>query len=171
MDRAARIHADGLSEDPVEFYRPWDTYGEFSNFDEEHPMVMLHPFRREMVEHRSGEHRFQAMKATCEKDYDLIVAARKPLDAKHAGRAVKLRPGWGEGYGDLCWFVMTETLIAKTVQHRDVCELLLSTGARAIWESSPIDSLWGIRSGDDRSGKNLLGRSWMYVRSIAVALG
>lgn len=165
MDRQARIAADGLTEEPLEFYYPQEAYGFMSNFSA-HPVVMLHPFTGRLAEYKTTEHRFQAMKATTLEDHELVRVASRASDTKDAGRQIYLRDGWGQNYGDLCWFVMVEALMAKVDQHPKLLKILLDTGTRAIWEDSPTDDIWGIRYQDNYSGKNLLGRAWMYVRSV-----
>lgn len=59
--------------------------------------------------------------------------------------------------------VMREILRAKAGQHEYVGRKLLSTGNRELIENSWRDSFWGW--GEDRNGKNMLGKLWMEVRS------
>jgi len=166
MNRAQRIKADGLKVEPIEFFVPRKPYGFMSSFSR-HPVKLIHPFTGKLVEHETGEHRFQAMKATSEKDYDLILNADGPTEAKDLGRSIDLRAGWGSEYGSLCWYVMCETVIAKAQQHPNLLKQLLATGDRALWEDSPVDDIWGIRHHSNYRGKNLLGRSWMYARMVS----
>jgi len=165
MDRSERIRKDGLIEDPVEFYSTRGEYGYMPNFSR-HKIILPHPFTGKMITYNDGETRFQAMKATNAGDHDLIVATGRPREAKQIGREIRLRPGWGSSYGDLCWYVMAELIVAKSMQHPQIQESLLATGERAIWEDSPKDNIWGIRKAADYTGKNLLGRAWMYSRHI-----
>lgn len=165
MNRAERIRQDALLEEPIEFYGPHRAYGWMSNFSH-HEVILPHPFTGELVKYSTGEHRYQALKGLTEEEHDWVAAATTPSDAKARGRKVNLRPDWGDSHGDLCWFVMFELVIAKTLQHPDINEDLKRTGTRAIWEDSPTDDIWGIRYRGSYRGKNLLGRTWMQTRLL-----
>lgn len=156
-----RVHADGYRQaEPVVFYG-----GPFSNFSR-HPITLVNPFTGKLREYMTGEHRFQAMKARAPETHDRVCMAGHPAEAKRLGRELLLRDGWGEDYGDLCWYVMVETVLAKATQWADVREALRQTGTRPIYEDSPTDAIWGVRSGPTFDGKNLLGRAWMYARGL-----
>lgn len=165
-----RIKADGYEgAEPVMFFG-----GPFSNFSA-HGVVLPNPWTGRMVRYPTGEHRFQAMKATTKSHHDFVLAKGHPSKAKEAGRSINLRDGWGSDYGDLCWYVMVETVVAKAMQHADVMRALTETMGRPIYEDSPTDAIWGVRTapetgtgpGDFR-GKNLLGRAWMRARTVLV---
>jgi ribA/ribD-fused uncharacterized protein len=165
VNRQEREERDNLTEKPVTFYHPNETpYGFMSNFSL-HPVKMVNPWTGRMEEYATTEHRFQAMKAATEDDHFAVLMTASPGEAKNVGREVLLRDGWGENYGSLCWYVMVESLFAKVEQHPKFLSPLQATGYRAIWEDSPTDDIWGIRYEQDYRGKNLLGRSWMYVRN------
>ncbi len=55
-------------------------------------------------------------------------------------------------------------MLCKFQTHRDIRDILLSTGNAEIVENSPIDFYWGC--GADGSGKNMLGKILMEVRDI-----
>src|ERR1700761_5973339 len=59
--------------------------------------------------------------------------------------------------------VMRDILEAKVEQHEYVKRNLLATGDRNLIENSWRDSFWGW--GENRDGKNMLGRLWMDIRS------
>ena len=84
-------------------------------------------------------------------------------DAAKRGRSrdTKIAPDWGEGLSEL---IMHRALMAKFTQHKDLEELLLSTGDREIVEDTGQsgDYLWGI--GADGTGSNLLGKALMKAR-------
>lgn len=157
--REQRLAQDGAV-NPVLFFG-----GRFSNFSA-HPVVLPSPWDGELIEYRTSEHRFQAMKAITPDDHNLVAFQSSASDSKKAGRNIMLRPDWGDDSNTICWFVMLEALIYKTVQHSDVRNELRSTGKRIMYEDSPTDDLWGWRHARDHSGKNLLGRCWMQVRDL-----
>lgn len=57
---------------------------------------------------------------------------------------------------------MREILVAKVEQHEYVRRKLLQTGDRELIEDSWRDGFWGW--GENRDGRNMLGRLWMQVR-------
>jgi ribA/ribD-fused uncharacterized protein len=73
----------------------------------------------------------------------------------------------GKGFQNPAWDdlkvgVMREVLRAKVHQHEYVQRKLLETGRRDLIEDSWRDDFWGW--GEDRDGKNMLGRLWMEIR-------
>jgi ribA/ribD-fused uncharacterized protein len=163
VTRAERLAADGAV-NPVLFYRPRDEHGWASNYSG-HGIVLPHPFTGVRTSYGTGEHRFQAMKATTLTDHERVRRQHTASAVKSAGGpgGITLRPAWGDDYGQLCWYVMLEVTLAKARQHADVREALLATGTRHIYEDSPRDSIWGWRRRDEHNGKNLLGRCWMHL--------
>ena len=59
--------------------------------------------------------------------------------------------------------VMRTAVLSKFTQYEELRMLLLSTGERKIVEHTTNDSYWG--DGGDNSGKNMLGRILMEIRS------
>lgn len=57
---------------------------------------------------------------------------------------------------------MFEAVLNKFQTHKDLSELLLSTGGNDIVENAPGDYYWGC--GKDGSGLNKLGKILMRVR-------
>jgi ribA/ribD-fused uncharacterized protein len=162
--------ADGYGDrdvEPVLFYHATGRYGAFSNFSG-HTVELQVPSQKRRRVYATGEHRFQAMKAITVKDHTWVAKAISAFDAKKRGgpRGIELRDGWGNDYGDLCWYVMLELVIAKAQQHPEVLRLLRRTGDRPIYEDSPTDDIWGWRYREDYRGKNLLGRCWMTARDL-----
>ena len=164
MTKEERLIRDGGPEnyDPVLFYGKDDLGSNFSA----HVLQMFNPFTGELVRYQTGEHRFQAMKAMNNADHEFVRNTPTPAGAKLAGRSIDLRPGWGGNVGDLCWYVMMETVMEKTLQHEDVRDWLECTDRRTIYEDSPTDLVWGWRQGENYSGRNLLGLCWMETRRI-----
>lgn len=168
MNREERLIADGYDPEVVKpelFYRS-KTLG--SNFSP-HGIFLRNPWTSERTWYKTCEHRYQAMKATNGEAHDYVNAAIRPIDSKNRGREIDLREGWGERYGDFCWYVMFEVVLAKTIQHEEVRNWLISTGKRPIYEDSPTDDIWGWRYLEDHRGRNLLGRCWMQIRGVLVA--
>lgn len=165
MNREERLKQDGVLGEPVLFYGPRSADGEGSNFSP-HSIILPHPFTKRWTKYQTGEHRYQAMKATTEEEHDYVNRAFSPGQAKHRGREVLLRPGWGSDYGDYCWYVMFEVVLYKTRQNAAIEQWLRETADRHIYEDSPTDDIWGWRYAQDHRGKNLLGRCWMDVRSL-----
>lgn len=166
------MKADGTT-DPVLFYGHKNgPYAVFSNFSQ-HQVWLPHPYRGgQLVPYFTTEHRFQAMKAPNESAHDAIRNMPSAYGAKEAGGprskvpGMVLREGWGSDYGDLCWYVMFEAVLAKACQHQEMYAALMETGSRHIYEDSPKDDIWGWRFEGDHRGKNLLGRVLMDVREI-----
>jgi ribA/ribD-fused uncharacterized protein len=59
--------------------------------------------------------------------------------------------------------IMSDILRAKVSQHEYVHRKLLATGERELVENSWRDPFWGW--GPNRDGKNMLGQTWMKIRS------
>lgn len=58
---------------------------------------------------------------------------------------------------------MKEVLQAKLEEHEDIQERLKASTSSTIIENSPVDSFWG--NGPENTGKNILGKLWMELRS------
>jgi ribA/ribD-fused uncharacterized protein len=155
----------GIDVDPVLFYQSGEAWGYFSNFSR-HAIWLPHPFTGVMQRYPTGEHRFQAMKAVDCEQHNYVIESNGPGAAKHRGREIQLRDGWGNSYGDLCFYVMFETVLAKALQNDDVLDGLRISGERPIYEDSPTDDIWGVRYRNAYRGKNLLGLCLMQVRDV-----
>lgn len=167
MTREERLKKDGVFGEPILFYRPQDRWGIFSNFSL-HPIIALHPFTGKPTEYATTEHRYQAMKATSDVEHNWVNESSTAFESKKRGAKVELREGWGNSYGDLCYFVMLEALLLKARQHQELLNAL--SRARSvfghIYEDSPTDDIWGWRYREDHRGKNLLGRALMQTGDI-----
>lgn len=163
MNLEDRLTKDGAQE-YVTFYGARNPNGKGSNFSFDGVWLPTPFSAGEPVWHPTGEHRYQAMKAKHEREYEYVRAASGPGVAKDRGRLVELRDGWGANYGHLCWYVMLETIFAKTRQNSSVAFWLRGTGNAHIYEDSPTDDIWGWRFQNDYRGRNLLGLCWMEVR-------
>jgi ribA/ribD-fused uncharacterized protein len=89
-----------------------------------------------------------------------ILEAGSPWAAKQI--AIENKDKVGKDWAVINVAIMEELVRAKLEQHKDVQEALARTGSREIIEASPFDYFWG--SGEDGSGKNMLGKIWMRLR-------
>lgn len=165
MNRAERLAKDGVGEKYVLFYSPDHDYGVFSNFSA-HRIVLPSPWTGKLVEYETSEHRYQAMKADNQEQHDDVMGQTGPGAAKSLGGLVRLRPDWGDTQGSICWYVMLEVLVAKTIQHDEMSEALEESVGHWLYEDSPVDDIWGWRHRQDYHGKNLLGLGLMHTRQL-----
>lgn len=75
-------------------------------------------------------------------------------------RSLPLRADWEDVKDD----VMRKAVLQKFQTHKEIREILLSTGDEMIVEKTPVDRYWGC--GPDGKGKNKLGLILMEVREI-----
>ena len=139
--------------DTIKFYSTSDLYGEFSNF-------AYYPIKIGKKRWPTTEHYFQAMKFKDKAEQEKIRKANSPMLAARMGRDRKrpLRRDWESAKVN----VMREAVWAKFTQHKELRELLLSTGDAKIVEHTANDSYWG--DGGDGKGKNMLGQILMATR-------
>jgi hypothetical protein len=139
----------------IYFYSTREKYGCFSNFSP-------HGFELDGVYWHTSEHYFQAQKFVGTPHADQIRQVKTPKDAARMGRDRKrpLRPDWEQVKDD----IMRKAVLRKFETHKDIREVLFSTGDEQIVENSPIDYYWGC--GKDGSGRNRLGEILMEVREI-----
>lgn len=137
----------------IQFYSNKTKYGEFSNFDH-HGITLGKKFWK------TSEHYFQAKKFVGTKHESEVRKCKSASDAARMGRdrSLPLRRDW-ETVKDN---VMREAVLAKFVQHKELKELLLSTGDEALVEHTEKDSYWA--DGGDGMGKNMLGIILMEIR-------
>lgn len=129
-------------------------YGSFSNFSR-------HGVDLDGLWWPTVEHYFQAQKFVGTPYAEKIRSAPTPKRAAELGRsrAHPLRSDWEK---------VKDALMLKAVQrkfeiHEELRALLLQTGNEELVENAPGDYYWGC--GADGSGKNMLGKTLMQVRS------
>ena len=129
-------------------------------------MIKSEAFYQEISSFRllvaTAEHYFQAMKFKDNKEYfEKIRLSALPSIAFKLGRTrdIKICKDWESIKDD----VMLQALRAKFAQHDNLKKLLLSTNKRLIIEHTKNDRYWA--DGGDGSGKNILGKLLMQVRS------
>jgi N-glycosidase YbiA len=139
---------------PILFYSTREAYGCFSNFSP-HGITLNGKWWP------TSEHYFQAQKFAGTDYEEQIRLAKTPRQAADLGRSRSrpMRPDW-EQVKDA---VMREAVLQKFLEHKDIQEVLLSTGDEELVENAPGDYYWGV--GADGSGKNMLGRILMDVRA------
>ena len=141
---------------PIYFYSTQGDYGCFSNFSR-------HGFELDGKYWPTSEHYFQAQKFVGHPDH--VEAVRIAKSAKEAAargrdRGRPLRKDWEQVKDD----VMRKAVLRKFETNAEIHEILLSTGDDEIVENAPKDYYWGC--GSDGSGKNMLGKILMEVRTI-----
>ena len=108
----------------------------------------------------TSEHIYQSEKFEDEVLKEQIRNARSADAAMRIGmeNIDNLRSDWNE----VKLKIMKEILHAKVLQHTYVQKKLLESGDKELVENSWKDSFWGW--GQNKDGKNNLGKLWMEVR-------
>jgi ribA/ribD-fused uncharacterized protein len=142
----------------IYFYSSIAEYGVLSNFANT-------PLTLNFQIWPTAEHLFQALKFTGDADNygyrEKIRCSYRASTARELGvsRSVPIRSDWDS----VKVKGMLRILRLKAFQHDSVVDCLKSTGNALLVEKSPTDYYWGC--GKDNSGKNMLGKLWMQVRS------
>jgi len=133
-------------------------YGALSNY-------YMRPLRINGSHYPSAEHAYQAFKALRPEVRNWIAQAPTAQLAAVAGDALPLDEivaGWTAQQASL----MATVLQAKFTQHRDLGDLLLSTGeatlAESTLEDTPVNRFWSKVNGE---GTNMLGQLLMDLRA------
>ena len=137
----------------IRFYKVNDEYGYFSNFSR-------HGFELDGKYWMTSEHYFQAQKFIGTEYEEQVRMLSTPMEAANRGRdrSKPLRVDWEEVKDD----IMRRAVLEKFKANSDVREILLSTGDMEIIEETTTDYYWGC--GEDRTGKNMLGKILMETR-------
>lgn len=141
----------------IYFYKSWQPYGCFTNFSS-------HGITIERIHWPAAEHYYQAQKFLGTKDRYIIHAihnAKTPEESAALGRCPdhKVRPDWESVKIN----IMRTVVLEKFNTHKDIREILLSTGKEILVENSPTDYFWGC--GASKSPQNNLGKILMDIRS------
>lgn len=137
----------------IKFYRSVEPYGYLNNFRKA-PMFIYNQWWKNV------EAAYQSRKTINPIEREEIRLATHPGIARDLGQKVTMVSNWDIIKLD----VMHECVLAKFVQHKDLRERLLSTGAEHLIEDSAVDFFWGC--GSTGSGQNHLGRILMDVRLL-----
>ena len=130
----------------------------------------LSPFVVDGKTYATNEHFYQASKATCDDDHELVRNQPGPKDAMIAGRyKIRCREDWERPVTLAAPYTLKEMkmgrgLVAKFSQNRELREALLATGDDELVEHSRNDSYWGDPG--DGSGSNVLGKMLMRLREL-----
>lgn len=108
-------------------------------------------------EYRTGEHLFQALKATNKRDHDKVQNCATPAEAKQEGKhTLRLRPDWERVKYD----AMRLVLEAKFRLGREEGPLLLATGDALLVEGTMWgDRVWGV---DVKAGR----KRWHEIAQV-----
>ena len=144
----------------IQFCKINAPYGCFSNFSP-HAVIV------DGTTWQTAEHYFQASKFIDSNVRYAIQMAPTPMIAAQIGRDRTniLRADWEE----VKETIMRKVIQAKVMQHSDVRDTLLNTGDATLVEHTPRDSYWG--DGPDGSGKNMLGKIYMEIRTQLIKYG
>ena len=118
------------------------------------------PVTWEGLTYANSEAAFHAAKVLTREER-LPFTTLTPIEAKHLGRQVNLRPDWEEVKTQ----IMEDVVRAKFTQHPDLAARLLATGDKQLIEGTTWgDTCWGIdlRTGQ---GENRLGIILMKLRA------
>lgn len=139
----------------IRFYKINDEYGCFSNFSK-------HGFELGGKYWMTSEHYFQAQKFIGTEYEEQVRMSSTPMEAANMGRdrSKPLRKDWEEVKDD----IMRRAVLEKFKSNNDAKKILLSTGDEEIIEETTKDYYWGC--GEDRTGKNMLGKILMETRDV-----
>lgn len=117
-------------------------------------------FELDGVEWPSVEHYYQGMKFEEGEIRESILSADHPAKASKLAKANRklVRKDWQQ----VRQVMMTRAVYTKCRTHREVADLLLSTGDKHIVEATMYDYYWGV--GRDGRGHNVFGKILMSVR-------
>jgi ribA/ribD-fused uncharacterized protein len=164
--RPSTIEQQALYSDTVIFW--------FDGFEGEQPHEFLSNFYigEPIVEEDygyewlTGEHMFAAYKARGARDFQRILAARDPGEAKGIGRGIVLRGDWEEvKYDAMRW-----VLALKFTLDRPEGQMLLETGDRLLVEGTWWgDRVWGVDLRKQPAAAPWMspGRNWLGMLLMA----
>lgn len=146
-------------EGPIYFYPPeYYVFDNFSSFQIEYK-GKIYP---------TSEHAFQSVQFI-NSNPELAETIRNAKSAHDAQKlAEENKDRRDSNWENIKLDVMKEILHCKAKQHTYVMKKLLQSGDREIVEDSWRDDYWGW--GENRDGKNMLGKLWMEVRKDILVL-
>ncbi|ETR71903.1 MAG: hypothetical protein OMM_02128 [Candidatus Magnetoglobus multicellularis str. Araruama] len=138
----------------IKFYEKDQPYGFFSNFSN-HAVYLKNKIWK------TSEHYYQSQKYANSDYEEKIRLAPSPMIAAKMGRDHRFspKPDWENVKNT----IMLEVLFAKFTQHPELKDELIKTAPLTIIEHTENDHYWG--DGGNGSGKNMLGKLLMKVRS------
>ena len=148
-------HYGNMGHGPIRFYNRDEPYYEFTNF-------YAAPIVLDGKTWPTTEHYFQAQKFIGTSYPEVIRNFDRPRQAFELSRNPTVSRWRRSDWEDIKKDIMKKALLAKFTQHKDLRQLLLSTGDNMLIEHTPYDKFWG--DGGDGSGQNQLGMLLMEIR-------
>ena len=107
----------------------------------------------------TSEHAYQAAKAVDPEDFEKILNAATPSEAKAIGQAVAMRPDWDQVQDQIMY-----DIVKAKFSHPSLKAKLLATGKADLIEGNPWgDKYWGVDL-ETNEGANKLGQVLMRIR-------
>lgn len=154
-------HCGDPGHGPIRFYNRDEPYYGFTNF---YPA----PIDLDGKIWPTTEHYFQAQKFIGTSYLEMIRNFDRPRQAFDLSRNPTVSRWRRSDWEDIKINIMRKALLAKFTQHKNLRQMLLSTGDRYLIEHSPHDKFWG--NGGDDTGENHLGLLLMEVRQVLINL-
>lgn len=144
-------------ENPIIRFRGRDNpFGFLSNFYEAHFVINGN-------EWKTSEHYYQANKYIDQKNIEKIKNTKSPFDASYMANhkipVEEIRSDWNE----IKIKIMQTAIKNKFEQNEELLNKLLETHNIPLEEKTTVDKYWG--TGDDNSGKNMLGKLLEELRT------
>ena len=138
----------------IRFYLKRDPYGCFCNF-------APYPVEIDGRIWKTTEHYYHAQRFAGTEYEEVIREIKTPFQAKEVAKSgiYQRRSDWF----DVKFDIMLKAVTVKFNQHRELREILVSTGNAILKEHTELDHYWA--DGGDGSGKSRLGEALMKVRS------
>ena len=155
-DLKHKVFSSSSKNQPIKFYSRDEPYYEFTNF-------YFKPIQLDGHHWPTTEHYFQAQKFVGTPYYDLIRRLTTAREAFQVSRNPTASPWIRGDWERVKDQVMLKALRAKFSQDEILKKHLLDTNGRELVEHTFNDSYWG--DGGDGTGRNMLGKLLMQVRS------
>lgn len=144
----------------IGFWKVTEPYGFMSNW-------YLTKFRYKDHDFISSEQALMWSKAVLFNDSEIAIKILEEINQKNIkdlGRQVRNYDE--QTWSSLRYSIMVDILLEKFRQNKKILKELLDTGDAKLYEASPYDAIWGIKSLDvnDPHGANLLGMALEEVR-------
>lgn len=121
------------------------------------------PIAHNGIVYQTTEHFYQAKKTHDQTEFDAIVAAETPKEAKRLGGLVKMTESHKAYWNNVRDAYMLKALRLKFTQHDDLKDKLVATNDIELVEYAPWgDTYWGVNK--NYQGENKLGKLLMKVR-------
>lgn len=127
--------------------------------------LLDHPVTVDGFDYPTVEHAYQAAK-TYDENTKSLISSSSMWDARNIGRNIDLPVDWDSKK----YFIMSDLILQKFKNNKDIAKLLLETGDAEIEMITPKDSYWGCTKEDGilgpiKKGMNNLGEILMATRT------